>query len=307
MNRVIITGGTGLIGSALAADLAIAGYDVVLLTRNPDRARAYRQGIRAAAWDGRTGEGWGDLANGAFAIVNLAGETIGPMPWYLSNRKERILASRVNAGRAVVDAVSRVENKPRVVVQASAIGYYGSRGEELLAEDAGPGSDYLSKVCVEWENSTATVEVQGVRRVIIRTGLLLDRQADFLRLTALPFQLYAGGPLGNGRQWWSWLHMADEIGAIRFLLETEAARGPYNLAAPNPVTNREFGRVLARVLGRPSYFPTPALALKLVLGEVADELIFASQRAASNRLQACGYRFQFTDLELALRNIYGNP
>ncbi len=304
MNRVIITGGTGLIGHALTDELLRAGYEIVVLTRNPDRTRAYNANVRLAGWDGRTGEGWSEFADGAFAIVNLAGEPIGPTPWYLSNRRAKILQSRLDAGRAVVDAVQRVADKPRVLIQSSAIGYYGSRGDEVLTEDSGPGKNYLAQVCIAWEASTAPVEAEGVRRVITRTGLLLDRRADFLRFTALPFQLYVGGPLGGGKQWWPWLHMADEVGAMRFLLAKEEAHGPYNVTAPEPVTNREFSKVLARVLGRPSYLPTPAFPLKLVLGEVADELIFSSARVSSRRLQELGYRFQYTDLEAALRNLY---
>ncbi len=205
----------------------------------------------------------------------------------------------------MVDAIHRVTQKPRVLVQSSAIGYYGSRGDEVLTENSGPGKNYLAQVCVDWEASTAPVEAEGVRRVITRTGLLLDRQADFLRFTALPFQLFVGGPLGGGKQWWPWLHRADEVGAIRFLIETEEARGPYNITAPDPVTNAEFSKVLARVLGRPCYLPTPAFPLKLVLGQVADELIFSSARVSSQKLQDLGYRFHYTDLEAALQDLYG--
>jgi uncharacterized protein len=304
MTRVIITGGTGLIGSALARELSPAGYEVIILTRNPAAARGLPAGVRAIAWDGRTAQGWGDLVNGDTVIVNLAGEPIAPLPWWLPGRRKRLVDSRVNAGRAVTAAVQAAQARPRVLVQSSAVGYYGPHDDEEVTEETPPGRDFLAELCVDWEASTAEVEKLGVRRAIIRTGLLLSRQGGMLPPTALPFQLFVGGRFGAGRQWWPWIHPADEIGAIRCLIENEAARGPFNLSAPNPVTNAEFSRALARALHRPALVPTPAFVIKLALGQLADLLILDGQRQLPLRLEALGYRFRFVHLEDALRDLY---
>lgn len=297
--RILITGGTGLIGRALSAQLAAAGYEVLVLSRVPERAVGLPEGVRAVRWDGRSAEGWGPLADGAFALINLAGESIGGGRW-TSARKERIRASRLNAGRAVVEAVQAAERKPRVVLQASGIGYYGPRGDEPVTEAASAGHDFLAQVAVPWEASTAPVEALGVRRVILRTAAVLSREGGVLPLMALPFRFFLGGPLGNGRQWLPWIHVADEVGAIRFLLEHEEAAGPFNLVAPGVVTYADFGRALAQVLHRPYGFPTPAFALRLLLGELADGLLLSGQRAIPERLLALGYPFKFPLVEQAL-------
>ncbi|MBI4791112.1 MAG: TIGR01777 family protein [Chloroflexi bacterium] len=304
MKRVIITGGTGLIGGALASELARSGYEVILLSRNPNKARDLGPGIRVERWDARTAEGWGALADGATAIVNLAGESIGipPLPWTAA-RKQRIRQTRLDAGQAVVEAVKQAREKPRVVVQASGVGYYGLHGDEVITEEKAAGKDFLAAVAVDWEASTARVQAMGVRHAIIRTGLLFSRQGGVLQYLALPFRFFAGGPLGSGKQWQPWIHMADEIGAICFLIENEKARGPFNLAAPNAVTNGALARVLGRVLRRPAFFPTPAFAMKLVLGELAELLLLGGQRAVPHKLTQLGYQFNFADLEAALRDL----
>ncbi len=301
MKRIIITGGTGLIGRALAAELAAAGYEVVVLSRDPLRARGLPPGVRAGKWDGRTAQGWGSRADGAYAIVNLAGENLAGGRWTAA-RKERIRQSRLNAGQAVVEAVRAAERKPAVVVQASGIGYYGPRGDEEVTEEAPPGSDFLGRLAVEWEASTAPVEVLGVRRVVIRTGVVLSAEGGALPRLALPFRFFLGGPLGSGRQWTPWIHIADEVGAIRFLVEQEGARGPYNLAAPHPVTNRELARALGRVLHRPAWLPVPAPALQLALGEMSAVLL-TGQRAVPKRLLEAGFVFRFPEVEAALQDL----
>src|SRR5689334_12122533 len=198
--RVIITGGTGLIGRALAADLAFERYEVIVLTRRPEQVTRLPQGVRAVGWDGRTAAGWGGLADGADVIVNLAGESIAA-GWWTEARKRRILESRVNAGRAVVEAVNAATRKPGLVIQASAVGYYGPHGDEEVTETLPAGNDFLADVCREWESSTAEVQALGVRRVILRTGIVLSRAGGPLPLMRLPFQFFVGGPLGNGKQW----------------------------------------------------------------------------------------------------------
>ncbi|MHB1161827.1 MAG: TIGR01777 family oxidoreductase, partial [Chloroflexota bacterium] len=259
------------------------------------------RGVRAERWDARTAAGWGQLADGADAIVNLAGESLAGGPW-TEERKSRILQSRLNAGRAVLEAVEAAVQKPRVVVQASAVGYYGPRGDEEVTEETPPGGDFLARVCVEWEASTAPVEDMGVRRAVIRSSIVLSTRGGALPRLMMPYRLFVGGPLGSGRQWYSWIHIADEVAAIRFLLENESARGPFNLAAPNPVTNARFSRQLGRALGRPSLVRTPAFALRLLLGEMATTVL-EGQRVVPRRLQALGFAFRFPDLEAALRDL----
>jgi uncharacterized protein len=298
--RVIITGGTGLIGRALAANLASDGHETIVLSRAPERVTGLPPGVRAERWDARSATGWGALADGADAIVNLAGESLAGR--WTTERKRRILESRQNAGRAVVEAVEQASVKPRVVVQASGAGYYGPRGDEEITEEAGPGKDYLGRTAIEWEVSTAPVESLGVRRVVIRTGVVLSTAGGAFPPLVLPFQFFVGGPLGSGRQWFPWIHIADEARAIRFLIEHESASGPFNLTAPNPLTNAEFGRVLGRVLRRPAFVPAPAFALKLLLGEMSTVLL-DGQRAVSHRLQDLDFTFRFPDAEAALRDL----
>ncbi len=299
--RVIITGGTGLIGRALAADLAAAGREVIVLSRNPQRSPAMPPGVRLEKWDGRTAQGWGDLADGAEAIVNLAGESIAGGRWTAA-RKRRIRESRLAAGAAVVEAVVAARQKPHVVVQASGAGYYGPRGDELILEDTLPGTDFLGQLAVEWETSTAPVEAMGVRRVVVRTGVVLSREGGALPRLILPFRFFVGGPLGRGRQWVPWIHITDEVRAVRFLMENPDAREPYNLTAPNPVPNAQMARVLGRVLGRPSWLPVPAPALRLLLGEMADVLL-TGQRAVPQRLLEAGFIFRFPELDAALADL----
>lgn len=300
--RILITGGTGLIGRALAADLARDGHDVIILSRTPERYTGrLPEGVRAERWDGRTADGWGALADGADAIVNLAGENIAGGRW-TAERKRRIRQSRLDAGHAVVQAVEAAAHKPRVVVQASAVGYYGPCGDDIITEDHPPGNDFLADVCVAWEQSTAAVEAHGVRRPILRTGVVLSTEGGALPRMLPPFKFGLGGPLGSGRQWFPWIHIRDEVRAIRFLIEHEDAHGPYNLTAPNPVTNAEFTKALGRVLRRPAFMPVPAFALKLLFGEMATVLL-DGQRAVPQRLLDAGFSFTFEEVEQALRDL----
>jgi hypothetical protein len=284
--RVVITGGSGLIGRHLARSLAGDGREVVVLSRRPEAVAGLPAGARAEGWDGRTAAGWGHLVEGA-AVVHLAGEGIATGRW-TEARKRRIRESRVESSRAVVEAV----------------GYYGPRGEEDVAEDHPPGADFLARTCVEWEAAGAPVEALGVRRPLLRTGVVLARDGGALPKMLLPFRLFAGGPVGSGRQWMPWIHLADEVGAIRFLLDHPTATGPFNLASPNPVTNREFSRALGRVLRRPSFLPAPAFALRLALGEMAD-VVLTGQRAVPRRLEGLGYLFRFPTAEAALKDLLG--
>jgi uncharacterized protein (TIGR01777 family) len=301
--RVVITGGSGLIGSGVARDLGEAGHEVVILTRDPAQAGPLPANTRAVQWDGRTAEGWGSLLDADTGIVHLSGESIADGRW-TEGRKRRIRDSRVESGRAVLDAIRRAGEKPRVLLQGSAVGFYGPCGDEVVTEHHPPGDDFLARVCVEWEASTAEAEALGVRRVQLRTGIVLSPRGGALPKMALPFRLGAGGPLGSGRQWFPWIHIADEVGAIRFLLERGDASGPFNLAAPAPLRNRDFTRELGRALRRPSLFPAPGFALRTVLGEMADMLL-NGQRAVPQRLLEAGYVFRYPEAGPALRDLLG--
>lgn len=305
--RVVITGGTGLIGRALSKSLVRDGHEVVVLSRFPERARGLPGGTQVVGWDAESADGWLPAAEGAEAIVNLAGANIGgehflPSRWTKA-RKRLIRESRVNAGRAVVDAVTNMSPKPGVVIQASGVGYYGFHGDEELGEDAPPGDDFGARLThEEWEPSTAPVEALGVRRAILRTGAVLDPGEGALPRLMLPFQLFVGGYWGSGKQWLPWIHLEDEVQAIRFLIEHEQAHGPFNLVAPGIVTNADFGRALGTVMKRPYWFPIPGFALRLVFGEVTTVLL-EGQRAVPERLLGLGFTFRFPELTSALRDL----
>ncbi|HEY2292426.1 MAG TPA: TIGR01777 family oxidoreductase [Thermoanaerobaculia bacterium] len=299
--RIVITGGTGLIGSAVAREMGSAGHEVVVLTRDPSRMGPLPPNTRAAQWDGKTAGDWAKLLDGDTVIVHLAGDSIAAGRW-TEEKKRRIRDSRVESGRAVLEAVRQAKAKPRALLQGSAVGYYGDAGDEVVSELHPPGKDFLANVCVEWEASTAEVAAMGVRRPVLRTGVVLSDQGGALPRMALPFRMLAGGPLGNGRQWLSWIHEVDEVGAIRFLIEREDVDGPFNLTAPAPLTNRDLSRALGQVLHRPSFAPAPGFALRLLLGEMADALLHG-QRAVPRRLLDLGYVFRYPEALGALRSL----
>jgi uncharacterized protein len=299
--RIVITGGTGLIGSAVAREMGSAGHEVVVLTRDPSRAGPLPPNTRAVQWDGRTAGDWAKLLDGDTVIVHLAGDSVAAGRW-TEEKKRRIRDSRVESGRAVLAAVRQAKAKPRALLQGSAVGYYGDAGDAVVSELHPPGKDFLARVCVEWEASTAEVAAMGVRRPVLRTGIVLSDRGGALPRMALPFRMLAGGPLGNGRQWFPWIHEADEVGAIRFLIEREDVDGPFNLTAPAPLTNRDLSRALGQVLHRPSFAPAPGFALRLLLGEMADALLHG-QRAVPRRLLDLGYVFRYPEARGALRSL----
>ncbi len=299
--RIIITGGTGLIGRPLSQTLQTQGHEVIVLSRNPAKARGIPAGVQVVGWDGKSADGWANLADGAGAIINLAGENLAAGRWS-DERKQRIRQSRLDAGKAVTQAVEQASSKPAVVIQASAVGYYGPRADEIITEDSSPGSDFLARLCFEWEASTAAVERHGVRRALLRTGIVLSNEGGAFPKLVLPFRLFAGGPMGSGNQWYPWIHWEDQVRAISFLLEEAAASGPFNLSAPNPVTNRDMAKAIGQVMNRPALLPAPGFALRTVLGEMAT-VVLDGQRAIPQKLQALGFTFTYPTLEAALRHL----
>jgi uncharacterized protein (TIGR01777 family) len=308
MDKIIVTGATGFIGKALCFRLEREGYKVIALSRNPERGqRLFGSQATVARWDGANASEWMGYAEGAHAIVNLAGENIGSGRW-TSQRKQAILQSRLDAGKAVVQAVESANVKPRVVIQASAIGFYGTRGNDMIDEFSSPGKGFLANVAKEWEQSTHEVESFGVRRVIIRSGVVLGAKGGALLQLLKPFRFFAGGPLGSGRQWFSWIHIDDEVNAILFLLKREDLTGVFNLSAPHPLLQKEFARMLGKIIRRPSWFPTPGFMLRTILGEMAEEMLLVSQRVSPKRLLEAGNRFLYPEAEHALQDILGkNP
>lgn len=303
--RILIAGGSGLLGRALAHRLAGAGRDIVLLSRAAAGSAPTLKlppGCRVAAWDARTATGWLDLAEGAFAIVNLAGESIAGGRW-TAQRKERIRESRRRATAAVIEAISLVRTPLRVLVQASAVGYYGNRADELLDEGSPAGDGFLARTVRDWEAASAAAESFGVRRVLARTGVVLAREGGALPKMALPFRFGMGAILGSGRQWMPWIHLEDEVAALQFVIENENARGVMNFVAPALVTQTEFSHELARALRRPLFLRAPAWTLRAGLGEMAD-LVLQSQRVVPQRLLELGFRFRFPRLGAALGDLF---
>lgn len=295
----LISGGSGLIGSALTRELLAQGEQVRILTRQPGQQRA--DGVELVQWDGRNGGDWYTTLTSADVIVHLAGENIGAGRWTAA-RKQAFLTSRLESGNALVTGLLQTGHRPQAFIQGSAVGYYGNCGEKLVDERSAAGHGFLSQLAVAWEKSTEKLEASGIRRMIIRTGVVLSENADVLERMMLPFKLFAGGPLGSGRQYIPWIHLADEVSAIQFLAENSQSAGVYNLVSPQPVTNAQFGRNLAKIMGRPYWLPAPAFLLRLVLGEMS-QLVLDGQRAVPQRLLAEGFNFRFDHLEAALRDI----
>lgn len=298
--KVMIAGGTGLIGRALTASLLQDGHEAIVLSRNSVLPNGFPNAARLVQWDGKTANGWGYLVNEADALVNLVGENLSNGRW-TAKRKDTIRASRVDAGNAFVQALQQANKLPSVFVQASGVGYYGVQNPHLLDETAPLGNDFLAGVSEKWEASTQPIEALGVRRAIIRSGVVLSDNGGALGLMLLPFRLFVGGPLGKGDQWLSWVHITDEVRAIQFLIENPAANGAFNISA-QPVTNLQFARAAGKVMRRPSFIRVPAFMLRLVLGEMST-MVLDGQRVSSKKLTDLGFRFRFANIETALKDL----
>jgi uncharacterized protein (TIGR01777 family) len=300
--RVVLAGGSGFVGSALARVLLDAGHSVTILTRSVTRSRG-RTEPRAeiVAWDARSPGPWEEVIDGADGVVNLTGEALAARRWS-EEQKRRLRASRVEATGALVRAMANAATRPSVLVNASAVGYYGPHGDETLSEDAPPGHDFLASLCQEWEAAARVAEPLGSRVALMRLGVVLGEGGGVLAKMVPPFKLFAGGPLGSGRQWLSWVHRDDVVGLFRLALENDSIQGPVNVTAPEPLTMADFCRTLGRVLGRPSWAPVPASVLGLLMGEMAD-MVLTGQRVEPRAALRLGYRFRYPKLEPALRAI----
>ena len=303
--RVIITGATGFIGRHLVQSLLEDGYPVTALTRNAAKAcQILGAEVECLQWDGASPSGWGHRAENALAIINLAGASIAD--YWTASQKKAILESRINASRAVREAVEKASQKPQMVLQGSAVGFYGpDNGDQVLAEDSPKGPGFLAGVVDQWEKEMAPVSGLGTRLILLRTGLVLGEGEGLLAKMSLPFKLFMGGSLGSGEQWLPWIHIADQVGAIRFLMSNKSAAGIYNLCGPHPVQMKAFVQAFGSATHRPAWLPVPGFALKLLLQDMAEETVLASQRALPNQLLASGYTFRFPELGPALEDILG--
>jgi len=300
--RVLISGVTGFIGARLAETLSAAGHEVWGLSRDPAAARKkVPQLTEAFAWNPVAQQPPAEALVDVGAVVHLAGELVAGR--WTKKKKERIQDSRVVGTRNLVKAMES-PNRPPVLVSSSAIGFYGDRGDSKLSEDSKPGHDFLADVCRGWEKEAERAEELGIRVVIVRTGVVLAPGGGALKAMLPPFKMGAGGPMGSGRQWWSWIHRDDLVGLFQRAVEDDTMRGVYNGTAPNPMRQKEFGNVLGKVLHRPSFVPTPAFALRLLLGGFSSELL-TSKRVIPERLEKHGFEFRYAELESALRQALG--
>jgi hypothetical protein len=296
MAKIIVAGGTGLLGTALVGALQDDRHMVVVLTRRPTRDNEVR-------WSPQYAEGlWTSALDNAHAVINLAGASIAGGRWTTA-RKAAIRDSRIQATGALVKAIAASGQPPPIFISSSAVGYYGPRGDEPVTETTAPGSDFLAHVCRDWEAAASQLS-PAARVVLLRSGVVLARHGGALPQMALPFKLFAGGPAGSGRQFMSWIHLHDWVATVKWALASQHIAGPLNVTAPEPVTNEDFSRSLGRVLGRPAWLKAPSFALRLMLGEMADALILGGQRVLPAVAQQHGFAFQYPTLESALRQIY---
>ena len=295
--NVMIAGGSGFLGHALTKSLLTDGHKIFILTRGPHT----QEGTQAIHWDAKTTGGWGHLVNEMDVIIHLAGKTLASWPWTAST-KRAFHDSRIFPGLALAQALLEADQRPGIFIQQSGINHYGLRGD-LADESTPPADDFLALLTVQWENATKSVEELGVRRVVIRSAVVLDKKGGLMPLMALPVKLFVGGPLGGGKFAMPWIHIKDWVGAVRHLIENENARGVYNLIAPTPTSSADFNRVLANILHRPYWFPTPAFLLRILLGEMSVTVV-EGRFAQPKRLIESGYRFQFEGPREALFDLF---
>jgi len=299
--RVLITGASGFIGSAVCDALLARGDEAVGLTRDPERARHRNPTVTWHGWDPASERPPPSALQGVDGVVNLIGEPIDQR--WTETAKQRIRDSRVRSTKNLVDAISAAEPRPKTLVSQSGVGYYGDRGEAVVDESNGPGATFDAEVCVAWEAAAHEAEKVGVRVVVMRSGLVLDPDHGLLKQLLLPFKLGVGGPLAGGAQYMPWIHVDDEVRLMLWALDTDQASGTYNAAAPNPVTNREFSKALGRVLRRPAVLPVPKLALRARFGDELGEVVLGGQRTIPRRALDAGFGFRHPELEPALKDL----
>jgi len=297
--NIVIAGGSGFLGSALTRALTNDGHDVAILTRQTPASLSPQPRVTHVSWDpnGRSGP-WAAAIESADAVVNLSGESIAAKRWS-SAQKQKLRDSRLLATRSITTAIREATRAPTVLVSGSAVGYYGDRADETLTETSPPGHGFLAELAKDWE-AAANEAVHVTRVALIRTGIVLDRRGGALPKMLPPFQMFAGGPLGSGRQYMPWIHKDDWVRLVAWTITAEGARGALNATSPRPVTNREFSSALGHALKRPSLLPAPAFALRLALGEMADALLLSGQRALPVRATDLGFSFRYTNLDEAL-------
>lgn len=302
MKRIVITGATGLIGKKLVKTLIERGDEVIVFSRNAKKAKSIFPKVRECVeWNYQHPEQWKSKLENTDAVIHLAGINLFSKRWN-DEFKRTVLESREVSTKNLVDAIKSCTNKPEVFVSASGIGYYGDCWETILNENSPKGNDFLADVCEVWEDESENVEVSGVRSVQVRTGLVLSTEDGALKQMLPAFKLFVGGPLGNGKQWSSWLHIDDIVGIYLHAIDNKNLSGAVNAASPNPVRMKEFASTLGKVLKRPSLFPVPIFILRLVVGEAA-EVVTASQRVDPEKLLNTGYQFKFNNLEAALLDL----
>lgn len=302
--KIIITGGSGFIGQHLSKYLINSDYEVIILSRNPQRLQSrFKNKIRYLLWNDFDSSSWQEELESTEVVINLTGENIIQWPW-TDLIKHKILYSRIHAGQTIVHAINNAEKKPRLLIQSSATGYYGNNIKDTLTEETPAGTGFLADVCQQWEQSTLDVESMGVKHCVIRIGIVLGKNGGLLKRMALPFKFFTGGPIGSGKQILPWIHVDDLVAAIRFLIESDDPKNIYNLCAPNPVTMKTFARMLGKVLKRPSFFKVPEIIVKMIFGEMGRETILAGQRAIPQALLESGYHFKLKNLDAALHEIF---
>lgn len=299
--RLLVTGASGFLGSAVCDALLARGDETVGLSRDPERARQGNPTVTWHAWNPAAERPPASALEGVDGVVNLVGEPIDQR--WTEAAKQRIRSSRERATENLVDAISAADPRPKMLVSQSAVGYYGDRGEAVVDESTGPGSTFDAGVCVAWEAAAGEAEKVGVRVVVLRSGLVLDPEHGLLKQLLLPFKLGVGGPLAGGGQYMPWIHVADEVRLLLWALDTDRASGTYNATAPNPVKNREFSKTLGRVLGRPAVVPVPKLVLRARFGGELGEVTTGGQRTVPRRALDAGFEFRYPELEPALRDL----
>lgn len=299
--KIVLAGGTGFVGSSLQTALSQQGHEVVILTRQKTRETQSTPKLRFVPWDPTKNGAWAEHLKDVDACINLAGESIAAKRW-TKVQKFKIIESRCDATQALVHAISKLSKKPQVLINASAVGFYGPHGDEIMTEKDGPGKDFLAQTCKAWEAHAIRAQDFGLRVVRLRFGIVLEKDGGALAKMIPPFKFFIGGPLGDGKQWMSWIHREDIIGMILWALENQQVSGPVNATASNPVTMKEFAATLGKIMGRPSFAAVPGLVLKILLGEMSD-LLLTGQRVIPEKALALGYRFKYPSLETALQAI----